>query len=105
VLSLTIEFNLKIMRERGGVCPRYYGIEMLTFSNSSAFFIKLNDDILFFLFVRRFILELAHITNGIVVSNDYFRDLLRENADWKDVIERRYVSIYIFYILAGKPWE
>ena len=37
----------------------------------------------------RFILELAHKKCGIVVSNDNYRDLLKENPKWKDVIEQR----------------
>ena len=37
----------------------------------------------------RFILELAHKKNGIVVSNDNYKDLLKENGKWKDVIEQR----------------
>lgn len=37
----------------------------------------------------RFVLDLALQKNGIVVSNDNYRDLLKENSKWKDVIEQR----------------
>ena len=37
----------------------------------------------------RFILDLATNTGGIVVSNDRFRDLQRESAQWTEVIEER----------------
>lgn len=37
----------------------------------------------------RFIIRLAHQTDGIIVSNDNFRDLQNESTDWKKVIEQR----------------
>lgn len=37
----------------------------------------------------RFIVDLAYKLGGVVVSNDNYRDLQRENSDWKDVIENR----------------
>lgn len=37
----------------------------------------------------RFILELAYQKNGIVVSNDNYKDLLKDTPKWKDVIEQR----------------
>lgn len=37
----------------------------------------------------RFILHLATMTNGVIVSNDNFRDLLDENPKWKETVEQR----------------
>ena len=37
----------------------------------------------------RFIIKLAAETDGIVVSNDNFRDLTKENAKWRETIEQR----------------
>ena len=37
----------------------------------------------------RFIIEAASKTDGVIVSNDMFRDLLNENAEWKKCIEQR----------------
>jgi len=37
----------------------------------------------------RFIVRLAVETNGIILSNDYFRDLLKENEEYRDTIENR----------------
>jgi ribonuclease ZC3H12 len=37
----------------------------------------------------RFILKLANDTDGVVVSNDNFRDLFNENPEWQEVIEQR----------------
>ena len=42
------------------------------------------------LFFDRFILELAEREDGIVVSNDNFRDLKSEKWSWRRVIEDRY---------------
>ncbi|EDO37123.1 predicted protein, partial [Nematostella vectensis] len=45
----------------------------------------------------RFILELAVKCDGVVVSNDNFRDLMRENDAWREVIETR----LLMYSFAG----
>lgn len=37
----------------------------------------------------RFIIKLAAETDGIVVSNDNFRDLARENSKWRETVEQR----------------
>ena len=37
----------------------------------------------------RFILRLAEDTEGIIVSNDHFRDLQNEKAEWKELVEKR----------------
>ena len=37
----------------------------------------------------RFIIKLAAETDGIVVSNDNFRDLAKESPKWKDTIDQR----------------
>lgn len=37
----------------------------------------------------RFIVKLAHESDGIVVSNDTYRDLQNERPDWKKFIEER----------------
>lgn len=37
----------------------------------------------------KFIVELADQNGGIIVSNDSFRDLLKENPRWKETIEQR----------------
>lgn len=37
----------------------------------------------------RFIVDLAYKLGGVVVSNDNYRDLQRENPEWKKVIENR----------------
>lgn len=37
----------------------------------------------------RFILRLAQDTDGIIVSNDHFRDLQNEKPEWKELIEKR----------------
>ncbi|XP_022045690.1 endoribonuclease ZC3H12A [Acanthochromis polyacanthus] len=37
----------------------------------------------------RFIVKLAHESNGVIVSNDTYRDLQRERPEWKKCIEER----------------
>ena len=37
----------------------------------------------------RFILRLAEETDGIIVSNDHFRDLQNEKSEWKELVEKR----------------
>ena len=37
----------------------------------------------------RFIVHLAAMTNGIIVSNDNFRDLVDEKPEWRETIEQR----------------
>ncbi len=37
----------------------------------------------------RFIIKLATDEQGVIVSNDQYRDLVREKAEWKEVIETR----------------
>ena len=44
----------------------------------------------------RFHLKLAHLTSGIVVSNDKFKDLFYQNYEWRDIIDNR------FYIKINK---
>ena len=43
----------------------------------------------------RFIVKLALETDGVIVSNDHFRDLQEEVPDWKSFIERR-LLMYTF---------
>jgi ribonuclease ZC3H12 len=38
----------------------------------------------------RFILKAAAHFNGVIVSNDNYRDLIHENKDWKRIVETRY---------------
>ena len=45
----------------------------------------------------RYILQLASEVNGIVVSNDNYRDLLNEKPEFKKVIEER----LLMYSFAG----
>lgn len=54
----------------------------------------------------RFIVRLAMETNGIILSNDYFRDLLRENEQWRDTIENRvlpYTFVENFLMIPDDP--
>ena len=44
----------------------------------------------------RFIIKLAAETDGIVVSNDNFRDLTKENAKWRETIQQR-LLMYAFF--------
>ena len=37
----------------------------------------------------RYIVKLAQECDGVIVSNDNFRDLQNENPDWKELIEKR----------------
>nr|XP_039262291.1 endoribonuclease ZC3H12A-like [Styela clava] len=37
----------------------------------------------------RFILKLAEMTQGVIVSNDNFRDLQNEKPEWREIIEKR----------------
>ena len=43
----------------------------------------------------RFVLKLAAETNGIVVSNDNYRDLLNENKEYRTVVDER-LLMYTF---------
>lgn len=43
----------------------------------------------------RFIVKLADETDGVIVSNDNFRDLFKENPKWQEVIEQR-ILMYSF---------
>ena len=43
----------------------------------------------------RFVLKLAAETNGIVVSNDNYRDLLNENQEYRTVVDER-LLMYTF---------
>ena len=54
----------------------------------------------------RFIVRLAMETNGIILSNDYFRDLLRESESWRDTIENRvlpYTFVENFLMIPDDP--
>lgn len=54
----------------------------------------------------RFIVRLAVETNGIILSNDYFRDLLRENEEYRDTIENRvlpYSFVENFIMIPDDP--
>ena len=54
----------------------------------------------------RFILDLADQTDGVVVSNDQFRDLMSVNKKWKNVIEKRllpYVFVKDIFMPATDP--
>ena len=37
----------------------------------------------------RFILNAAHFHNAIIVSNDNYRDLLGEKAEWRSLVEKK----------------
>ena len=39
--------------------------------------------------IARFHLRLASTTEGVIVSNDNFRDLWNDVVAWRDVIEKR----------------
>lgn len=41
------------------------------------------------MFYARFVLELAEAEDGIIVSNDQYRDLMTEKAAWRNLIEER----------------
>ena len=43
----------------------------------------------------RFIIKRAAETDGIVVSNDNFKNLTEENAKWRETIEQR-LLMYVF---------
>jgi len=43
----------------------------------------------FWIYMFRYSLNLAHLTNGVVVSNDKLRDLFGQRPEWKEVISRR----------------
>ena len=54
----------------------------------------------------RFIVRLAVETNGIILSNDYFRDLLKENEEYRDTIENRvlpYSFVENFIMIPDDP--
>jgi len=40
----------------------------------------------------RYILRLAARTNGIIVTNDNYRDLWQERDEWKEIIANRLVK-------------
>ncbi|KAI8498715.1 hypothetical protein Bbelb_239170 [Branchiostoma belcheri] len=50
----------------------------------------------------RFILRLANETDGIIVSNDNYRDLQTEKPEWKKIIEER-LLMYSFIYGARRP--
>lgn len=41
-------------------------------------------------FPRRFMLQLAQKTDGVIVTNDNLRDLSDESPVWRDIIKKRY---------------
>ncbi|XP_028405894.1 NEDD4-binding protein 1-like [Dendronephthya gigantea] len=54
----------------------------------------------------RFIIRLAESTDGIIVSNDHFKDLASENPKWKEVIEQRllmYSFVNDMFMLPDDP--
>jgi hypothetical protein len=45
----------------------------------------------------RFIVESAHHFDGVIFSNDNYQDLLKENREWKDTIEKKYFFFVVLY--------
>lgn len=41
---------------------------------------------------RKMILAIAHSKDGVIISNDNFRDLLNEDVNWNDIIRSRIVG-------------
>jgi len=50
----------------------------------------------------RIILDYAHRCGGVVVSNDNYRDLYQESDAFKEIIENRYIIIFILFFLLEK---
>lgn len=48
----------------------------------------------------RYILKLAAQTDGIVVSNDNYRDLCQENAEFRKVVSQHALNILLNYFFA-----
>ena len=44
------------------------------------------------IFVLRFVLRLADVTEGIIVSNDNYYDLWHEMPQWRKIIQERFVK-------------
>lgn len=54
----------------------------------------------------RFIIRLAESTDGVIVSNDNFKDLASENPKWREVIEQRllmYSFVNDMFMLPDDP--
>jgi ribonuclease ZC3H12 len=48
----------------------------------------------------RYVLKLASENGGVVVSNDHYRDLMAESADFKKVVEER----LLMYSFVNDRW-
>ena len=46
-------------------------------------------------------MRLAAETEGVIVSNDNYRDLWRENREWRKIIEERFVYFIDQYSSGG----
>ena len=59
----------------------------------SSFAISTTLFIVSYFILFRFILRLAEEENGIIVSNDNFRDIMDERANWKRLVHNRYTYL------------
>ncbi|KAK0153193.1 putative ribonuclease ZC3H12B [Merluccius polli] len=53
----------------------------------------------------RFIVKLAYDSDGIIVSNDNYRDLQNEKPEWKTFIEERLCHLTILWEDMGQAWR
>lgn len=62
---------------------------VLNFSIEKRIFVSRNKCIFPFFFLSRYILEYATKCNGIIISNDQFKDLYQEKPEWRETIENQ----------------
>ena len=91
VISINLCYNE--MCYKGTALHKYIMANLLVPCQVSNFAISKPLFIVSYFMLYRFILRLAEEENGVIVSNDNFRDIMDERANWKRLVHNRYTYL------------